>query len=82
MIMSPDKLIDPLVLRALSAYWSTTTANPRLDPHPSVKTSNVTEHEGLQYVVLRNVDNADEVLAVYRVLNSGQLKRLHCWPKI
>jgi len=40
---------------------------------------NVTEleHEGLRYVVLNNVNGT---LAVYRVTNQGQLRRLRRWP--
>lgn len=39
--------------------------------------SDVTEHNGHDYVVLRNVNG---ILAVYRVRNDGMLKRLRRWP--
>ncbi|MGC9543602.1 hypothetical protein [Streptomyces sp. UG1] len=36
------------------------------------------EHDGLNYVVL---SNQHRTLAVYRVQNSGQLRRLKRWPQ-
>lgn len=46
---------------------------------PSATASGLVEHETLNYVVLRNVRG---LLAVYRVTNAGQLKRLKRWPKV
>ena len=39
--------------------------------------SEVVEHEGHSYVVLRD---ANGILGVYRVRNDGKLKRLRRWP--
>jgi hypothetical protein len=41
-------------------------------------TSGVRVHDGKNYVVLQN---ANGILAVYRVRNDGKLKRLRRWPK-
>jgi len=44
---------------------------------PSAVASGVEKHNGLEYVVLRNING---VLAVYRVHNDGQLRRMKRWP--
>lgn len=62
---------DP-VRRAFAAWYRNEGAQV-----PSETASGLTTHEGLEYVVLRNVTG---VLAVYRVTNKGQLKRLRRWP--
>jgi hypothetical protein len=60
-----------LTQRALAAYWRTGGFDAPGDV-------SVADHEGLKYVVLTNIRG---VLAVYRVLNNGALKRLRRWPK-
>lgn len=61
---------DPLA-RALAAWYR--EGNTDL---PSVF-SGVTEHDDKSYVVLTG---SDGILAVYRITNAGQLKRLKRWP--
>ncbi|MGA3799390.1 hypothetical protein ACPCYX_16715 [Pseudomonas fluorescens] len=41
--------------------------------------SDVEEHDGLRYVVLRNVNG---LLAVYRITAAGMLRRMKRWPKV
>lgn len=60
--------------RAIAAYYR--AGDKGLLQQPS-NASGETEYNGRQYVVLRNVNG---VLAVYRITNSGQLKRLKRWP--
>jgi hypothetical protein len=60
-----------LLRRALAAYFRTGgTDQP-------ANTSDVAQHAGLRYVVLRNVRGP---LAIYRVKNDGMLRRLKRWP--
>lgn len=61
-----------LVRRAFAAYFR---AGGTDQP---ANTSDVREHAGLRYVVLRNVRGP---LAVYRVKNDGLLRRLKRWPE-
>lgn len=63
---------DPLD-RAFAAYFRTEGARAA----QPASNSAVQEHAGKSYVVLRNTDG---VLAVYRILNDGALKRLRRWP--
>ena len=58
--------------RAMSAFARTSTILP------TYKESCIWEHEGLNYAVLRN---SYKLLAVYRITNAGQLKRLKRWPE-
>jgi len=58
--------------RAYAAYYKAGDQD-----HPG-DMSGVQEHDGKEYVVLRNING---VLAVYRITRSGQLKRLKRWPK-
>jgi hypothetical protein len=44
---------------------------------PSRDLSGCEQYNGREYAVLRNVRG---VLAVYRVLGDGKLRRLHRWP--
>ncbi|NPV89241.1 MAG: hypothetical protein HPY50_00515 [Firmicutes bacterium] len=60
--------------RAISAYYR--TGGPNMQ-QPSNSSEEV-EYNGKYYVVLRNVNG---ILAVYRITNTGQLKRLKRWPK-
>jgi hypothetical protein len=65
--------MDDLTSRAFAAYFRSESGivdQPANDSGPA-------EWAGKQYVVLRNVNG---VLAVYRVRNSGALKRLRRWP--
>ena len=63
---------DEALRRAFAAYFRTGG-----NEQPSQESSEAITHEGLQYVVLRNVSG---LLAVYRVRNDGMLKRLKRWP--
>ncbi len=66
--------VDELTARAVVAYYRTGG-----DVQPN-SYSGVCEHAGLKYVVLRN--NTVGILAVFRVHNSGSLKRMvRRWPK-
>jgi hypothetical protein len=61
--------------RAMVAYFRTDGGWTVRDAEPEVL-----EHAGKRYVVVRNADKVDNVLAVYRVRNDGMLKRLKRWP--
>ncbi len=64
---------DDLTRRALAAYYRAGgTAQP-------ANASGVVVHDGRLYVQLVNVNGT---LAVYRVRNDGQLKRLKRWPAL
>ena len=60
--------------RAYAAYFRTEGTARTAQPSSN---SDICEHDGKEYVVLRNING---VLAVYRITNSGQLKRLKRWP--
>lgn len=62
---------DTLIRRALAAWYRTGGIE-----QPS-EHSHVEEVAGLKYVVLRK---ATEILAAYRIMNSGALKRLRRLP--
>lgn len=64
--------IQDLLRRAFAAYFR---AGGTDQP---ANTSDVSEHAGLRYVVLRNGAGP---LAVYRVKNDGMLRRLKRWPE-
>jgi len=68
--------VDDLTRRAFAAYFRVERDADAIVDQPS-NASGVVTHEGKQYVVLHNVRGT---LAVYRVRNSGQLKRLRRWP--
>lgn len=62
--------------RAIAAYYKYSDGGT--PQQPSEADSGVAEHEGKQYVVLRNVGG---VLAVYRIRKyDGVLKRMQRWP--
>jgi hypothetical protein len=63
---------DP-VSRAFVAYFRSEGASAEQPTNPP----GIVEHDGKQYVVL---DNIGGILAVYRILNSGALKRMKRWP--
>ena len=62
---------EDLIRAAFAAYFRTGGYDQ------PANSSDVHEHGDRSYVVL---ENGRGVLAVYRVLNSGQLKRLRRWP--
>jgi hypothetical protein len=66
-----------LIARANKAYFGRATCIERANFRPFFNRTQVEHHGGRIYVVLRR---QREVLAVYRVLNGGRLKRLIRWP--
>jgi len=66
---------DP-VRRAFAAYFKTAEADGGIPIQPA-NTSGLRSHDGHDYVVL---ENANGVLAVYRVRNDGVLRRMKRWP--
>jgi hypothetical protein len=66
--------------RALAAYYS--AAAKQIEAHGgSVNqpgSTEIEEHDGMRYVVLRNVNG---VLAVYRITTQATLKAMKRWPK-
>lgn len=56
---------------------SVTDSGLGLIPMQPANYSGVVEHNGREYVVLRN---ANGILAVYRIRNDGMLKALRRWP--
>jgi hypothetical protein len=71
---------DPLIVRAMSAYYRQGHREGLTDQQITIpaNTSFLAETGGKRYVVL---ENANGVLAVYRVRNDGVLKGLKRWPK-
>jgi len=61
--------------RALRSYFRSFP----IGPQPSSYSSGMEQHGGHTYAVLRNING---VLQVYRIRNSGSLKRLKRWPAI
>jgi hypothetical protein len=72
----PGRLNDDLFARAAAAYYRAPRADA--DGQPAARHSYLAEHEGRQYVVLASTD---AFLAVYRIRQSGMLKRMRRWPK-
>ena len=71
-------LEDPdLVRRAITGYWRF-ASRTEIPQQPSATASVVLVCEAKQYVVLQN---GTGLLAVYRVLVDGALKRLKRWPR-
>jgi hypothetical protein len=68
---------DNVMRRSLAAYFRSASSLGIL-MQPSQGDSGVQNHAGLSYAVLRN---GGGILAVYRITNAGQLKRLKRWPK-
>lgn len=62
---------DRLVPRALAAYFNSIAPG---DPLPAIERTSIVEHHGLRYVLL--VDRNGTEVAVYRVHNSGVLRRM------
>lgn len=69
-----------LVRRAMAAYYKSGRREGFTDAQITIpgNDSDVQEHNGKHYVVLRNVNG---ILAVYRVRNDGMLKGLKRWPQ-
>jgi hypothetical protein len=63
--------MDTLTARACAAWFRSGGSDP-----PSDDSGTVT-HKQLTYVVLRNTNG---VMAIYRVTNRGELRRLKRWP--
>ena len=68
---------DDLTRRAFAAYFRYVKANNYIPDQPAYDSGPATAG-GKNYIVLRNVNG---ILAVYRVRNTGALKRLDRWPK-
>jgi len=65
--------LSSLESRALAAYY-------RVSPNADIPSApDQFVHDGHRYVVLSNIRG---LLAVYRVRNDGQLKRLRRWPAV
>jgi hypothetical protein len=64
--------MDDYLKRAMGAYFRFGGID-----QPSKDESGERQHDGKDYVVLKNVNG---VLAVYRITTSGQLKKLKRWP--
>ena len=71
-----DRIVDHLYQRALAAYFR--HPSEAILDQPAEGLSGIEQHNDSQYVVLRS---RHRTLAVYRVRNDGQLKRLKRWPK-
>jgi len=69
--------MDTTDSRAMAAYFRAAPAWRGTIDQPASPPDHV-ELEGRHYVVLRNIRG---ILAVYRVRNSGALKRLRRWPR-
>jgi hypothetical protein len=66
---------DDVMRRAMAAWFRSGGMD-----QPSTSDSGIQTAEGLHYAVLRG-GRGDGPLAVYRITNAGQLKRLKRWPK-
>jgi hypothetical protein len=77
-----DATEDELMARALRAYWmAARKANKETGEEwdiPSNRLGRVKEIDGKSYAVLQN---ANGILAVYRLRNDGVLKALKRWPE-
>lgn len=73
MIATDQELIN----RALVAYFQAGKRSGAVPPQPT-SSSGVVEVDGRQYVVLAG---GDGILAVYRFLTTGLLKRMKRWPE-
>ena len=70
--------MEELMSRAYAAWFRGARRQGHSADQPSESRSSIDEHDGKQYVVLRN---AAGTLAVYRVRNDGVLKGLKRWPR-
>lgn len=69
-----DRATAEWIARATLAYYATSTT-----PDVDLARSTVEEFDGLYYVALR--DTTNDVLAWYRIQNSGQLRRMVRGPR-
>jgi len=76
--MISDYDSNDLRRRALAAYYRAETREPGIVPTQPVGNGDVVELEGRRYVVLNHTEG---VLAVYRVRNDGQLRKMRRPPK-
>ena len=76
--MISDYDSNDLRRRALAAYYRAETREPGIVPQQPAGNGDVVEHEGRRYVVLNHVEG---ILAVYRVRNDGQLRKMRRPPK-
>ena len=71
--------MDDLTRRALAAYFDRSgTGSGWPEPGWPTRSSGPQEHDGRQHIVIKD---GQEILAVYRLRNDGQLKRLRRWPR-
>lgn len=68
--------MDALIIRAITAFYRSRDAQDSRQVGPA---STRTTCLGKDYVVLREASTQD-LLAVYRCMNRGELKRLKRWP--
>jgi hypothetical protein len=73
--MTVAKSDQSIIARAFAAWFRSSAAIGTAIQPP--QDSSVAEVAGKRYVVLQNVKG---ILAVYRIMNAGQLKRLKRWP--
>jgi hypothetical protein len=69
--------VDELLARGYLAYFREAKRQGWVASQPAEASSGLEQHDGHEYIVLRNVNGT---LAVYRVRNDGFLKRLKRWP--
>ena len=67
------------IQRAFVAWFRYPKTEGGLPDQPSPTASGTKRHDGMNYVLLRDAKN--RLLAVYRVRNDGQLKRLVRWSR-
>jgi hypothetical protein len=67
-----------LTPRAIRVHYRRCKANGWVYDQPAKAASGEEEVDGVQYVVLRNVNG---ILAVYRICKGDKLKRLETWPQ-
>jgi hypothetical protein len=63
--------------RAVAALCRSASKEGFMFMQPDYVVSGVDEHEGKEYFRLANKNG---ILAIYRILNNGTLKRLKRWP--
>lgn len=68
---------NDIVARAMNAYFRACTY-PAIYQQPAEHASCVQEHDGRKLAVLRS---GADILAVYRLMTDGRLRRVHQWPE-
>ena len=66
-----------LLARAKVAWYKQASKEAKNVPAPSDEDSSLREFAGKNYVVLRS---SNSLLAIYRITNRQELKRLRRWP--